>query len=129
MDKIWLGIDIGTTSLKAAAFDSKGNCLKTYCEDYTLITNDNKIEFEAEEYWNITLRAIESMTSAGMFISGIAVDTQGETLILTDDDGRPLRPAIVWLDNRAEEEARKIENDFTTEYVYEKTGQPEITAG
>lgn len=129
MSKIWLGIDIGTTSLKAAAFDSNGNCLKVYSEDYKLITRNDMIEFDAEEYWNITLRAIENITSGGLKISGIAVDTQGETLIVTDENGKPLRPAIVWLDNRAEKEARQIEKDFTTEYVYEMTGQPEITAG
>ena len=128
--KNWLGIDIGTTSLKAAVFDSEGNCLASHTEDYTLITENGLIEFEAEEYWNITLKSIKAVTEdKGLTVSGIAVDTQGETMILTDEEGNPLRRAIVWLDNRAEEEAAEIEKKFGTEYVYNVTGQPEITAG
>ena len=67
-------------------------------------------------------------TSKEHKIDAIAIDTQCETLILTDEDGNPVRDAIVWLDNRAEEEAREIEAHFGRKKVYEVTGQPEITA-
>ena len=42
-----LGIDVGTTSLKAAAFDSEGRQLASATVDYTLITENGFIEFEA----------------------------------------------------------------------------------
>ena len=62
-------------------------------------------------------------------IDALSVDTQGETLIFTDDKGEPIYPAIVWLDNRAVDEAEDIKAHFGNELVYNVTGQPEITAG
>ena len=48
--------------------------------------------------------------------------------IVTDEEGNPVRDAIVWLDNRATEEAEIIEKEFGRKKVYEITGQPEVTA-
>ena len=45
----FLGIDYGTTSVKAALFDEKLNQLAVFTEDYTLKTKDNIVEFEAEK--------------------------------------------------------------------------------
>lgn len=61
-------------------------------------------------------------------IDCMAIDTQCETLILTDENGEPVRDAIVWLDNRAAEEAEIIESYFGRKRIYEITGQPEVTA-
>jgi len=129
--KRYLGIDIGTTSLKAAVFDAEGNRLGLRAVDYTLDTDPDTgfIEFNADEYINICRRVIDELTEECGSIDAISVDTQGETLIVTDENGKPLRPAIVWLDNRATEEAEQIKAHFGCKKVYEVTGQPEITAG
>lgn len=121
------GADIGTTSLKIAVFDEKGTLVSSASRDYTLITEGERVEFPAEEYWNMFRDAFTEV-SRGIEISAISVDTQCETLILTDEDGAPLTNAIVWLDNRAEAEAREIEEKFGKKLVYEVTGQPEICA-
>ena len=47
-------------------------------------------------------------------------------MIPVDRDGKPLRRAIVWLDNRSGEEARIIEGAFGIEKIYRTTGQPEV---
>ena len=59
----------------------------------------------------------------------MGIDTQGETLIVLDKDGKPLSNAIIWLDNRAEKQAKEIEEKFTVKGIYELTGQAEIPAG
>ena len=118
-----LGIDVGTTSLKAAAFDSEGRQLASATVDYTLITENGFIEFEPDEYVSICRQAIAEIEKT-VKIDALAIDTQGETLILTDENGAPVRRAIVWLDNRAEEEAKAIEEHFGAKRVYEVTGQP-----
>ena len=130
-DKIFLGIDIGTTSVKAAVFDGEGKRLALFSEDYTLDTSDGGkvIEFDAERYVSIVKKAIEKLTAECGRIDALSVDTQGETMILADAAGKPLCPAVVWLDNRAGEEADIIKERFGNERVYEVTGQPEITAG
>lgn len=123
----FLGIDIGTTSLKAAVFNEKLEELSVTSVDYTLETKGVWAEFESEKYWDITKEGIKK-AAGSMKIDALSIDTQCETLILTDENGNPVRKAIVWVDNRAEEEAKIIEEHFGRKLGYEITGQPEITA-
>lgn len=129
--KKYLGIDIGTTSMKAAVFDKDGNRLALKNVDYTLDTDATTgfIEFEATKYVDMCKRVIDELTEECGQIDALSIDTQGETLIFTDENGVPLYPAIVWLDNRAVDEAEAIKAKFSNELVYNVTGQPEITAG
>ncbi len=60
-------------------------------------------------------------------IVALAISSQGETLIPVDETGAPTRRAIVWLDNRAVEEAALIRDQFDAEAIYRTTGQPEVT--
>ncbi len=128
--KKYLGIDIGTTSLKAAVFDEKGTRLGLEKVDYVLDTDPKTgyIEFEAMKYIEMCKDVIAKLQASCGPIDALSVDTQGETLILADGQGKPLCPAIVWLDNRATAEADLIEKKFGHPKVYEITGQPEITA-
>ncbi len=122
-----LGADIGTTSLKAAVFDETGKMIKSAIKDYTLIVSGDTVEFPAEDYFKLFLEAYNEITE-GLEISALSIDTQCETIILTDENGKPLRDAIVWLDNRAAKQADDIKAKFGNKKVYEVTGQPEITA-
>ncbi len=123
-----LGVDIGTTSLKACVFDEKGNELGSKTLAYDLITEGEYIEFPAEKYYELFETAYNELSAQGK-IDALAIDTQGETIIFTDDNGVPLMNAIVWLDNRADKEAKEIENHFGLKTVYEITGQTEVPAG
>ncbi len=125
--KYLLGADIGTTSLKAAVFDETGKMIRSATKDYTLIVSGDNVEFPAEDYFELFLEAYNEI-SEGLEIAALSVDTQCETMILTDENGKPLRDAIVWLDNRASAEADEIKAKFGNKCVYEVTGQPEITA-
>lgn len=129
--KLYLGLDIGTTSLKAAVFDEKGNRHGLRRVDYTLDTDAERgfIEFDPENYVKMCEDVIRELTEECGEITALSIDTQGETLILADESGKPLYPAIVWLDNRATSEADAITEKFGTKRVYDVTGQPEITAG
>ena len=118
---------MGTTSVKTAVFDTELTEKITLTADYTLDSHGDIVEFDGEEYWNIVKGEIEKAKKE-VKIDALAVDTQCETLILTDENGTPVMPAIVWLDNRAVEEAEIIEKHFGHKRVYEVTGQPEITA-
>lgn len=122
-----LGIDLGTTSVKYAVFDGVLEEKLKLSHDYTLDVSGDRVELDAEKYWEMVSDGIEKIT-AELKIDALAVDTQCETLILTDEDGVPLCPAIVWLDNRAKEEADMIREHFGNEKIYRITGQPEVTA-
>ena len=122
-----MGIDIGTTSVKTAVFNEALEEKISLTADYTLDAHGDIVEFDGEKYWEIVKGEMEKVKSE-LCVDALAVDTQCETLILTDEDGNPVRPAIVWLDNRATEEAEIITAHFGHKKVYEVTGQPEITA-
>ena len=126
-NKYLLGADIGTTSLKAAVFDTDGNMIKSVTKDYTLIVSGDEVEFPADDYVRLFKEAYEEI-SQGLEIAAFSIDTQCETLIVTDENDVPLMNAIVWLDNRAHKQAEKIKAYFGNEKVYNVTGQPEITA-
>ena len=129
--KKYLGIDIGTTSIKAAVFAKDGTRLALRSVDYTLDTDaaTGYIEFPAEKYVEMCKNVIDELTQECGKIDALSIDTQGETIIFTDERGTPVHPAIVWLDNRATAEADAIKDKFGNKLVYEITGQPEITAG
>ncbi len=123
----FMGIDVGTTSVKTAVFNERLEQLLSLNADYTLDAHGEFVEFDGEAYWNIVRSEIEKVKKH-LSVDALAIDTQCETLILTDENGVPVRPAIVWLDNRATEEAELITAHFGHKRVYEVTGQPEITA-
>jgi xylulokinase len=126
-----LGLDAGTTSVKAALFDCLGNCLGIAREEYQLSTpSAEQAELDTEIYWQASVKAIRAaIAQAGVDPSGVravSVSSQGETTITLDAHGRPLRPALVWLDNRASSQAERLAAQFDAQVVYETTGITEI---
>ena len=128
-----LGIDAGTTSFKAMLINENGEFAAFSKKTYKLITsNDTFVEFEAEEYWELLKSVISQLIAESDVnpadIKALSIACQGETLIHLDKNGNPLRNAIVWLDNRAEENANAIKKEFGKKTIYERTGQTDISA-
>lgn len=126
-----LAFDLGTTALKCALHDLRGNVLSKTSVEYELITPDaDSVEMDVETYWQAFKSALGSvLKNSGAepaTIKALGVSAQGETLILVDKEGRPLRRAIVWLDNRAQQEANELGEKFGHRHAYEITGQVKI---
>lgn len=126
--QLLLGLDVGTTALKVALFDEKGTLLAVSTQEYTLSTPKvNYVEVNAEIYWQSLKRGLEEIRKAYPIHKGdkisLAISAQGETLICIDKHGKPLRNAIVWMDNRAVEEAKEMEAHFGNKTCYHVTGQ------
>jgi xylulokinase len=126
MKALILGIDIGTSAVKAAAFDTAGNCVSASAVEYDLEKPaPGIVELDPEIYWRSVVSAVRkvlSETASGSIVS-IGVTSQGETFIPLDASGRPVRKAVVWLDSRASEEADEITARFGAQTVYGKSGQ------
>jgi sugar (pentulose or hexulose) kinase len=101
-----LAIDNGTQSVRAILFDLRGNIvaksqvmLEAYFSD-----QPGWAEHDPEDYWQALCRACQGLwTQPGVdvrAVRGVAVTTQRGTVVNLDRDGRPLRPAITWLDQR-----------------------------
>lgn len=132
LQKLLLGIDIGSTALKCALYDLSGELVAEKSLEYTLLTpRQNWVEIDVETYWS-TLQSVlhklwrDPNVESDRIIS-VGISAQGETLVPVDKDGVPLRNAIIWLDNRAEGEAKFLQDRFGDE-VYRRTGQPTMLA-
>ena len=121
----FVGIDIGTTAVKACMFDGDGTLLGIGSAEYTLETPmPDIVELEPEEYWRAVQKALAQLP-AGHF-DAVAITGQAETLITVDATGAPIGKAIVWLDNRAKEEADELVAHFGLERLFRLSGQTEI---
>ncbi|MFZ3079909.1 MAG: FGGY family carbohydrate kinase [Bellilinea sp.] len=128
--KYLLSLDIGTTSVKAGLFDERGGCLATALEEYQLITPAaDRVELDAQVYWRASKETIRRVISKaainGHEIAVTTVSSQGETLIILNEDGQPVGNAIVWMDNRAVEQARTLAATLGAD-IYDVTGIPEV---
>jgi xylulokinase len=126
-----IGIDAGTTSIKGILLTPEGEITASAGKEYKLdFGDDNTCEIDPEVYWLITCKVIQELIGKSGVnasqIAGIAFSSQGETLIVLDAEGNPLRKAIIWLDNRSVNEAKQIEEKFGNQRVMDVTGQPEI---
>jgi len=126
-----LAFDLGTTALKCALHDISGNVLAKASAEYQLITpNADSVEVEVETYWqsfkSVVAKVLKESEINPTEIKALGVSAQGETLILVDKEGKPLRKAIVWLDNRAWKEADKLGDTFGHRNAYEITGQVKL---
>src|SRR5687768_13265888 len=106
-----LGLDLGTHSAKGCAFDGNGHVLATAEISYQHdAPARGEAEMDPERWWEATREILKSLTraSAVTSVAGIGITGQAPTVILVDEDGRALRPAILWLDVRSTTEALEV---------------------
>ncbi|MCC7208106.1 MAG: FGGY-family carbohydrate kinase [Anaerolineae bacterium] len=101
-----LAFDAGTQSVRALLFDLKGNLVaraRVPIEPY-FSSQPGWAEQQPEVYWDALTQASRQLwATPGIrpeMVAGLALTTQRGTVINVDRAGRPLRPAIVWLDQR-----------------------------
>ncbi len=125
--RAYLGIDLGTTAVKAALFGADGRLLGVGSGEYRLETpRPDIVELEAKVYCRSCAMAVAAaMAMAGAVdLAAIALTGQVETLIAVDAEGAALRKAIVWLDNRAGKEAEELAAGTDGGELFRMTGQP-----
>jgi sugar (pentulose or hexulose) kinase len=108
-----LAIDNGTQSVRALVFDPRGNLLfkqRVPIEPY-YSTAPGLAEQDPEVFWHAVCEACQGLWAQGVdktSIAAVALTTQRSTLINLDKNGKPLRPAIVWLDQRRTEGLKPV---------------------
>lgn len=108
-----LAIDNGTQSVRALVFDPRGELLykqRVPIEPY-FSTAPGLAEQDPEVFWRAVCEACHGLWAQGVdktSIAALALTTQRSTVVNVDKDGRPLRPAIVWLDQRRAEGLKPV---------------------
>ncbi len=127
MEKLLLGIDVGTTSAKAALFDLDGRLLAVGSAEYPLHhVRPGWVEQNPDDWWQAVCLAVRqacaAVPDAPERIAGLAVSAQAPTLIALDRAGQPLRPALIWMDRRAEVEATELAALLGADEVFRISG-------
>lgn len=120
-----LVFDVGTSAVKTALFDAALRQVAVAVREYPLQTRGVCVEARPDDYLAAMQSGVAAMPAAR--IVAIGMTTQGETLIPVDARGTSLTDAIVWLDARAQSEARRLASALDAQAFYETTGLPEIT--
>jgi sugar (pentulose or hexulose) kinase len=101
-----LAIDNGTQSVRALLFDLQGHIVakaQVHLEAY-FSAHPGWAEHDPQDYWDAVCTACQRLwqehPKARASLQGVAITTQRGTVINLNQDGKPLRPAITWLDQR-----------------------------
>ena len=127
MEELLLGIDVGTSSVKVALVDLSGRLQATSQAEYPLHhIRSAWVEQTPEDWWQGTCRTIRETLAKVKHgrerVRGVAVSCQTPTLLPLDRHGRPLRPAIIWMDRRAETEKDQLAELIGADEIYQITG-------
>ena len=116
----YLGIDAGTSVVKAAIFDERGDALAVQGRPIPLMHERGGVTGAVEQDFDVILATLTAVVSDAVRESGttpgsIALTGQGDGCWVTDDRFRPVRPALSWLDGRASGLVREWARSGVTE--------------
>ncbi|MFI5678074.1 FGGY-family carbohydrate kinase [Streptomyces cellulosae] len=106
----WLGIDLGTQSVRALAVTGDGTVLGSGTAPLAGRRDGGRHEQDPGQWWRAVCEASRAAMTAvpGVRIAGLAVCGTSGTVLLTDTSGRPTSPALMYDDTRATAEAAQL---------------------
>jgi len=111
----YLGIDVGTSGTKALVMDARGRVLSTATGTHGISApRPGWSEQNPDDWWASTVHAVRAAVMKAKIdarqVAGIGLSGQMHGLVITDGAGRPLRPSIIWNDQRTGPQAKEIED-------------------
>jgi xylulokinase len=121
-----VGLDVGTSSTKAIAVAPDGAVIGRAGGEYAVSTPaPGHAEQDPELWWRAAQAALGELDAGD--VAGIGLSGQMHGLVLLDERLRPLRPAILWNDQRTAAECEEIERAVGLERLIELTGNRALT--
>ena len=119
-----IGIDVGTQSVRAIAFDVRGRRIAAASRPTPFRITDTGGDFDPDAIFATALSALKEVATAlaGRPVAGIAAASIGESCVILDESGRSLAPSIVWHDRRTHAEGLAIEQAIGRERIFEISG-------
>ncbi|HWG55474.1 MAG TPA: xylulokinase [Gaiellaceae bacterium] len=122
---VLVGLDVGTSGVKALALSERGEILARAEREYPLLTpRPGWAEQDPEEWWRA---AQEALTELRLEPTTIGLSGQMHGLVALDERERVLRPAILWNDQRTAAECAEIEERVGLDRLIELTGNRALT--
>ncbi len=125
-EPILIGADVGTTNIKAVAFDRGGRTVaRASSPTPTRYPRPGRAHHDAEELWASfarTLRGVTDRLEDPRRVAGVAVASFAEAAVPLDSHGRPTHEVIAWFDGRSRPQAERLGRDLGGEPLFALTG-------
>ncbi len=125
-----LGIDLGTSSVKALLVEQTGRTVGTGSAEYPILQpQPGFAEQEPEQWWQATAVAVRQALAgrAPDAVAAIGLSGQMHGTVLLGEQGQPLAPAVIWPDQRSREQVRALRDAIGAERLVEVAGSPVAT--
>lgn len=125
MEKYLIAHDLGTSSNKASLFSTAGELVKSYTVPYEVhFFQKNCAQQNPTDWWEAvctaTRKIIEGIPPENVL--GISFSSQMQACIAVNENGEALRPAMIWADQRAEEQMEQLVERVGFDRMYELNG-------
>ena len=123
---LFMGIDAGSSKIRALIFDQKGKLISQASDSPKIYhSNIGWAHYDPQEIWETTANVIKkslSFIDNPKRIVSVAVASVGETAIILDEKNEPIYHSIAWFDKRAKDQSEKIERIFGSDKLFKITG-------
>lgn len=124
---VFVGLDLGTSGLKAVAVAADGTVVARAAHGYPTARPEPGASEQDPQHWREAVgaatRALLSRLGDGYAVRAVGLSAMLPTLVLADADGRPVTPAVTWEDARAEEHGIRLREATGADELYRLTGQ------
>ena len=125
---MYIGIDLGSTNIKAAVYNSDMNLVDRRSVAVSYIRENGFVEFDAVSYTEDLIKLLSDMLKDNKInsVAEIAFTGQAESLVVLGEDDKPLMNAISWMDERSVAECQELSRIFPNEECESVTGQQAV---
>lgn len=126
----FIGIDLGSTNIKAAVYDEAFHLLGRESVPVTYVREGAVVEFDAEAYYDNLISMLHRLlTHPGVIrddVKELVFTGQAETLVILNGEGRAMMRAISWMDERSVAECQELAAQFDGKLCESVTGQQAV---
>jgi len=129
--KYLIGLDVGTSAVKALLVTSEGNVVGSYTVEYPFFSpQPGWIEQNPEDMWKASADAVRGVLTkysvSGEDVAGLGLSGQMHSSVFLDEQYKVIRPAILWNDVRTTAQCRFIESTVGSDVLKEEVCNPAL---
>ena len=126
-EKVVIGVDSSTTACKAIAWNKRGQAVAEGRASYPLLRPEPTwFEQNAEEWWSSICTALKELLNQidATSVEALCITHQRESFVPIDEQGQPIRNAILWLDERTRAQLPFLDKQIGADKIHQISGKP-----